>query len=456
MKPTLILINPWIYDFAAYDLWAKPLGLLYLASQLRTMGFQVHLIDCLDIHNPLMEKTGYAKRPVRRHYGTGKFWKQRVPTPSQLSTIPRSYSRYGITPQIFIKQLKKIKRPVAILVASLMTYWYPGVFEVIRLVKDIHPDVPAILGGIYATLCPEHASNHSSADLVISSSGPFQTAELCQLLKKSIPDFPVEKKLEPFVPYPAFDLLTKIDYVCILSSSGCPFRCAYCASPFLSPVFLKRNPLELSEEVLFWHKKCGVQDFAFYDDALLLDAENHIGIFLEEVLRNNLALRLHCPNGLHITYIDADIANLLYKAGFRMIRLGLETSDTELNRDLGRKFSEGEFERTVTYLKEAGFATYQIGAYVLMGLPGQTYDQVAETIRYVGKVGATPYLSEYSPIPHTEMWKEAVKASRFDLRSEPLFHNNTIFPCWNGDTFKEASKLKKMAQDIRKEARKKG
>ena len=35
MKSTLILINPWIYDFAAYDLWSKPLGLLYLAGWFR-------------------------------------------------------------------------------------------------------------------------------------------------------------------------------------------------------------------------------------------------------------------------------------------------------------------------------------------------------------------------------------------------------------------------------------
>jgi radical SAM superfamily enzyme YgiQ (UPF0313 family) len=455
MKPSLILINPWIFDFAAYDLWAKPLGLLYLASQLRTMGFAVHLIDCLDVYNPPMEKTGYIKRPVRRRYGTGKLWKQAVPKPSQLSTIPRAYSRYGITPQIFIKELKKVKMPVAILITSLMTYWYPGVFEAIRLAKDIHPDVPVILGGIYATLCPGHARNHSNADLVIPSSGQFYPIEVIQSLKKTIPDFPIKEKSEPFLPYPAFDLLTKIDYVCLLGSSGCPFRCPYCASPYLSPLLFKRDPLDLFKEVLFWHKKYKIIDFAFYDDALLVDSVNHIGVFLEEVLKNNLALRFHCPNGLHITYIDRDIAVLLYKAGFKMIRLGLETSDTKLNRDLGRKFSEGGFERAVTHLKQAGYTTTQIGAYVLIGLPGQTYDQAAETITYVGKVGALPYLSEYSPIPHTEMWKEAVKVSRFDLVSEPLFHNNTIFPCWNGDVFKEVNTLKKMVQDIRKEAGKK-
>jgi len=49
------------------------------------------------------------------------------------------------------------------------------------------------------------------------------------------------------------------------------------------------------------------------------------------------------------------------------------------------------------------------------------------------------------------MWKEAAKVSRFDLMAEPLFHNNNIFLCWNGDVFKEVSKLKKIAQDIRKE-----
>jgi radical SAM superfamily enzyme YgiQ (UPF0313 family) len=250
-------------------------------------------------------------------------------------------------------------------------------------------------------------------------------------------------------------LLTKIDYVCLLSSSGCPFRCPYCASPYLSPPFSKREPLELFEEVLFWHREYNIVDFAFYDDALLADSVNHIGVFLQGVVNHNLALRFHCPNGLHITYIDKDIADLLYKTGFRMIRLGLETSDTELHRDLGGKFSEGEFEAAVAHLKRAGFATNQIGAYVLAGLPGQTFNQVAETITYVGKVGAVPYVSEYSPIPHTAMWDEAVKISRFDLESEPLFHNNTILPCWNGDGFRELSALKKMAQDLRNEARKK-
>ena len=453
MKPTLILINPWVHDFAVYDLWAKPLGLLYLAGQLRSMGFQIHLLDCLDVYNPLQRETSFMKNPLRRRYGTGKFWKQPISKPPQLANIQRAYSRYGITPHVFAKELEQVKNPAAILVTSLMTYWYPGVFEAIRLAKAIHPAVPVVLGGIYASLCTEHARTFSQADVVITSTNQFWPSALHTFLRENISDFSIEKKAEPFVPYPAFDLLTRIDYVCLLGSCGCPFRCTYCASHYLNPQHLKRQPNELFEEVLYWHKEYGIRDFTFYDDALLVDAESHIGLFLEEVVRNNLNVRFHCPNGLHVTYIDQEIANLLYEAGFRSIRLGLETSDTALHKRLGKKFSEGEFEQAAAYLKRAGFTTDQIGSYILIGLPGQTDDQVAETIEYVGRIGTLPYLSEYSPIPHTELWKEAVAVSHLDLDSDPLFHNNSIMPCWDGDVFKRVSGLKRLAQNIREEAR---
>ncbi|GAI31851.1 unnamed protein product, partial [marine sediment metagenome] len=36
-----LLINPWIYDFTAYDFWSKPLGLLYIASILREQGYEI-------------------------------------------------------------------------------------------------------------------------------------------------------------------------------------------------------------------------------------------------------------------------------------------------------------------------------------------------------------------------------------------------------------------------------
>jgi hypothetical protein len=151
LKPAIVLINPWIYDFAAFDLWSKPLGLLFIAGYLRKHGFRIHLIDCLSRHHPDTKEDRRRESPYRHTFGTGKFNREQVPKPTPLRHVTRPFSRYGIPRELFIKELERVENPAAILVTSLMTYWYLGVNEVIALAKDIHPGVPVYLGGIYAT-----------------------------------------------------------------------------------------------------------------------------------------------------------------------------------------------------------------------------------------------------------------------------------------------------------------
>ena len=445
MKKDLVLINPWIYDFAAYDLWAKPLGLLYIASYLRSCGFNIYFIDCLDIYNPYMEKSG-LKKPKRRAYGTGKFWKQKISPPYPLKEIKRLYSRYGITPKVLEIELKSLPKPEAFLITSLMTYWYPGIIDLIKIIKKIYPDVPILLGGIYARLCREHAYQNTGADFIISSSNP---EDILNYLK-SLGLYPdQELKFHPSHIYPAFDLYRKLDYVCIITSRGCPYRCSYCASPFLNPDFCIREPEDVFEEILHWHNKYEVVDFAFYDDALLISAENHLIPLLEMIIKKGLKLRFHTPNAIHVKEIDYQIATLMYKAGFETIRLGLESIDTTLHEKLDRKLNPSDFEKAVNYLFKAGFKSHQIGAYILIGLPNQDINSIIETIKFVGKMKVTPFLAEYSPIPYTPLWKEAVKVSPFDIASEPLYHNNVLIPCWDEDRKKEIPKLRKMVFEIR-------
>ncbi|MBL7218257.1 MAG: radical SAM protein [Desulfobacteraceae bacterium] len=446
MKPTLILINPWIYDFAAYDLWSKPLGLLYLAGWLRECGFDIHLIDCLDVHHPGMSENSSLTPPKRRLYGTGKFWREVVPKPLPLQDIPRPYSRYGLLPEIFEQELRKTRNPSAILITSLMTYWYPGVRQAVSLAKKVHPGVPIILGGIYASLCRDHALMSSGADSVVSGHG---SASLLRALDENGIHIPTTSSDVGRLTYPAFDLLTRIDYVCVMTSSGCPYRCQYCASHFLQPNLTRREPDEVLEEIIFWHKASAVKDFAFYDDALLVESGNHAGLLLEGLARLGVKLRFHTPNALHVREITGEIAKLMHKTGFQTIRLGLETSDISLHGDLDKKLSKGDFERAIHNLINAGFNTKEIGAYILIGLPGQTVDSVIETINFVGANGAIPYLSEYSPIPHTPMWEKALTCSEYDLASEPLFHNNTLLPCWDESKKRDLPMVRRLVSQIR-------
>jgi radical SAM superfamily enzyme YgiQ (UPF0313 family) len=116
-------------------------------------------------------------------------------------------------------------------------------------------------------------------------------------------------------------------------------------------------------------------------------------------------------------------------AGFTTLRLGLETAEFDTRGDLDRKVTAAEFERAVRSLKTAGFQNSRIGAYLLVGLPGQRAAAVLRSIDAVKKAGIVPILAYYSPIPGTRLWSKAVAASRYDLAADPLFTNNAVWPC---------------------------
>ena len=315
------------------------------------------------------------------------------------------------------------------LVTSLMTYWYPGVRETIEVVKSVYPNVPVVLGGIYATLCPDHARQTCGADHVVTGPGESTILPLVAEMTGWSPAAQFEADDLDTYPLPAMDLSHRLAHVPLLTSRGCPYRCAYCASFLLQPFAMRRSPENMVNEICLWHGRYGVRDFAFYDDALLVQADEHIVPLLTRIIEKEVSVRFHTPNALHIRKITASLARLMFRAGFHTIRLGLETTDFEDRRTMDRKVNEEEFLRNVGHLTAAGFEPGQVGAYLLAGLPGQDINGIENSIRVVQQAGITPVIAHYTPIPHTRMWPEAVAASRYDLESDPIYTNNAIFPC---------------------------
>ncbi len=423
-SPHILLVNPWIHDFAAYDFWAKPLGLLTLAALLRSHGLSVSYIDCLDRFHPKAPAADPAAR-----YGRGPYLKTRIAKPRGLRNVQRTFSRYGIKPRWFKEDLEALQPPDLILITSLMTYWYTGVQETTAILQALFPDTPIILGGIYASLCDKHAFKNAGADHIFR--GPAEDALLDLIATythfTTTPRFNPQK-LDTY-PYPALDLQNRVNYVPLLTTRGCPFKCTYCASHFLNPIRMRRSPDSVIEEIKFWHKSYQVRDFVLYDDAFLVNAEQHAGPLLEKIIQADIQLRFHTPNALHIRGINAQTARLLFRAGFKTIRLGLETAEFDHRETIDRKVTEDDFRQTAKHLKEAGFEKHQVGAYLLMGLPGQELAAVERSIRAVQETQITPILAYYSPIPNTAMWPEAVAASRYDLEADPIYTNNSVIPC---------------------------
>jgi radical SAM superfamily enzyme YgiQ (UPF0313 family) len=137
----------------------------------------------------------------------------------------------------------------------------------------------------------------------------------------------------------------------------------------------------------------------------------------------------------------------MYKTGFRTIRFGYETSDSTRQKETGGKINNDEFKESIKHLKLAGYRPQDIGVYILCGLPGQQADEVRESILFVRSSGARPLLAEYSPIPGSGLWNDAVASSPYPIDTEPLFQNNTLLPCKSASlTYETYQTLKLMTR----------
>lgn len=427
MSPNILLINPWIHDFTAFDLWVKPLGLLYVGSTLRHFGYGVDMVDCLH---------GYGYPQKQRHYGTRSFYSQPIDKPSLFKDIPRTFKRYGMPLDEFRRRLADMSTPLMVCMTSHMTYWYPGVFDAIKIVKTIFPSVPVVLGGIYATLCYEHARNNSGADYVIKGYGELEVLKLADALSAKKRDYGNFEEWAKDAMVPAYELYPELSSVSVITSRGCPYRCSYCASFLFEPKLTFRDVKSVVTEIEKYVNERHVEDVAFYDDALLVDSERHIIPILERLIRQGIRSRYHTPNGLHPKYIDHRLAGLFRKAGFRTIRLGFEGTSAVVQRASRHKVSCRELENALYCLREAegdsvaydedGGSSWDIGVYVIIGMPGQTVAEIIDAVEYVNELGVKIKLAEYSPVPGTEEFQKL--SQRYpQVNSEPLSHNKCAF-----------------------------
>jgi len=445
----LLLINPWIYDFAAYDLWSQPLGLLYIASYLRHAGFQISYIDCLRSDDSEEEK-----KPSR--FGRGTYRREIISPPKILAHIPRRYARYGIRVDKFIAKLDKMQKPDAILITSLMTYWYPGPKHVVDLVRKKFPGVPVILGGVYASLLPEHARKEIKPDYLIQGPGEEKVLQLLKDILHFNPSLTEPNDDLDLRPYPAFDLIKKPRYLCLMTSRGCPYNCTFCAQQQIAQKYRRRDPENVIREIIDQYKYFKIRDFAFYDDALFLNKDRHIKPILREIIQSHLPVRFHTPNGLFAREIDEELAELMFQANFKTIRLSFETANEERREDMSNKISNQGMRRAINNLLNAGYSANEIDSYIIMGLPDQKLAEILESMIFVNNLGVRISLSSYSPIPGTIDFNRAVESGLLAVDIDPLLTNKTLFPLKSDELdYETFRKLRIFSELLNKGAEKK-
>jgi hypothetical protein len=406
MKPKILLVNPPIYDFTAYDFWLKPYGMLSVAGMLRGQA-DFKLFDFLDRNHPFIKT---RVKPKEKSWNIGSFYSVQIPKPLPLKNIPRRYNRIGLPRQLFIDFLNSAEDFDFVFISTTMTYWYQGIMEVMEDIRAIKPAAKIILGGNYVTICPTHAAK-LNADLLVSGSKLEPLWQFLNLIpKENVPAL--------------WEVYDKLSAGVLKLTDGCPFKCTYCSVPIVHGGFSAR-PLSRALDELKLLVKMNISDIAFYDDALLFDSEKILVPFLEEVLKLDIKVNFHTPNALNARFITKQLAELMLRAGFKTFYIGFESFSRQWQQTTGAKVFNDEFAQAVEHLLSAGAEPQNITGYQIIGHPKNDNQELEESMRFVNNLGIRGTLADFSPIPGTPDGQYCQKWIDLD---EPLMHNKTAFP----------------------------
>jgi len=181
-------------------------------------------------------------------------------------------------------------KPDLILITSSFTYWYKYVWDSVDYHRKMFPNAKIIVGGIYASLMPEHCKQSGCDEVYV---GINKEAENC---------------------LPAYDLLRpQAIYQIIHTSRGCLRKCSYCGVWKIEPELVCKESI-INEIV--------TNSIVFYDNNLL--ANPNISNILREIIQiREKNPHLHCEAqcGIDARLLTKEIALLLKEAGFKNMRI---------------------------------------------------------------------------------------------------------------------------------------
>ncbi|NMC06467.1 MAG: radical SAM protein [Candidatus Lokiarchaeota archaeon] len=350
-----------------------PIGLGYLASSLEKAGFTTHVID-LSLKN------------VRED-----------------------------TIQAFLAK----KQPLLVGITALTSY-YKGMKDLSIFIKERFPNLPVVLGGVHASSLPEECLVECHADFVVRGEGEVTVVELAMELLRPNPDF---SKVDGIafrvdgsttftpdralitnlddIPFPAWHkinpnhyprvphgvVLKHKSFASIISSRGCPFNCAYCAScQFWKQKIRFRSPSNVVDEIQYLHDHFGIEEIHFWDDNLTLNRDHAVGICKEIIRRGLHHMAFGTPNGLRVDTLDEQLLKLMRRAGFYELTFAVESASIKILRSNGKNTDLKKIMWNTVIARKQGFL---VNSFFMIGFPEDTAETIEKTIRYAISVPFT-------------------------------------------------------------------
>lgn len=411
----IVLINP-PQIFSKYQVATgivPPLGIAYLASYCLKEGIDVQIVDSVGEESTTVE-------PFRED-----IFLRGMSIADIVKSLDTSASLIGIS--------------------NLFSFAYPAVVELTKALKEAHPQVPIVLGGPHPSALPEYCLDTSAADFVVRGEGELSLVELCRHLAgeisaDAVPSLVylddegkiIRSKQAPRIldldssnlPFPARHLLPMENYIAaqeahgsvegrwttILSSRGCPYGCTFCDSRRTK--YVARTAKDVVDEIEHCIRDFGIREFHFEDDNLTLKKTRTLEL-CQEIIDRGLRIKWQTPNGIRASVTDERMLGKMMESGCNHITLAPESGSPRVLKDIIQKGKDFSLDQLLDVGKLAHKMGMKCAAYFVLGLPGETAEDLDLTIKYANRLARAGVdeagFGLFIPLPGTPLWDKVVK-----------------------------------------------
>jgi radical SAM superfamily enzyme YgiQ (UPF0313 family) len=415
----VLLIQPPVRDFYETSIRTQPIGLAYLAASLQSSGFEVDILDCRQ-----KKKTSIPLSPELSYLQ--EFYPLEDRSPFKLYS---GYYHYGMGWREIGQKVAELDADV-FGISSSFTPYHQEALEVARIIKSWDRKRIVVMGGAHVSCDPESVVKNPWVDYAVLGEGEIRFPQLLHEIKKGaagrmdqIDGIGYRKEGEiritsprrfindlDALPYPAREFFHPEEYsiqglpsTMIITSRGCPHRCAYCSAHLLmGTAFRTRSPEKIVEEMGACQRKYGTRVFDIEDDNFTFDRERAKRL-MNLIIKTfgERGLRLTAMNGVSFASLDEELLKLMKKAGFDTVNLSLVSTDRTTTERMGRPKTEKSFDEV---MDEVGAAGLRAVAYGIFGMPGQTVDEMVDTLIYLMGKRVLIGPSIYYPTPGTPLF----------------------------------------------------
>ncbi|OGP63932.1 MAG: hypothetical protein A2169_08800 [Deltaproteobacteria bacterium RBG_13_47_9] len=420
----ILLIQPPVQDFYQTSIRTQPIGLAYLGASLQAHGYEVDILDCQT------EKRRSIPIPSELSY-LRDFYPFHDRSPFKLYT---GYYHFGMEWDEIKQRIKESKADV-FGVSSSFTPYHGEAVELSRIIKEWDRKKIVVMGGAHVSCDPERVMKNPWTDYAVMGEGEIRFPLLLEQIQRgekgiignidglgyridgAIRFNPLRTYIQDLdsLPYPARGLLDLDRYrlrkkrsSMIITSRGCPHGCAYCSAHFvMGNSFRPRTPEAIIKEMVECRKRYGIQAFDIEDDNFTFDQERAkklMGLIIKNFGEGEL--ELSAMNGISFASLSSDLLRLMKRAGFYTINLSFVSADPSTKERMGRPKSPNEFDKIIEEAERNGL---NVIAYVILGMPGQTLEEMVDTLAYLMKKRVLIGPSVYYPVPGTPLFERCKK-----------------------------------------------